>query len=648
MNSTDRITELQNRIAELPAGYISKKTINGKQYNYLQWKEAGKVKSKYLKADQVDYVIRQIDERKQLQIELEIELTRSESASDQADRLHSYINALFLSKDVSIGFQDYEHLITNDLFYVDKTEFIYDWWQHKDIISLITRPRRFGKTLNLSMLNCFFSNKFANRTELFQKLNVWNHKDMHSLQGSFPVISISLSCIKPSCKEDFIRQLAILVQSAYWEHEDILPLLSPSDQAKFSRYMGHSTDDFSLSNIASLCKLLYKAYGKKVILLIDEYDTPMIEAWSQNCWDECSTLMREFFNLTLKNNAYIERALLTGITRISKESFFSDMNNFTVYSLTSPHYEDAFGFTEEEVRHALSAQGLTDMDGVKRWYNGFTIGSRTDIYNPWSITYYLREHNFKPYWVNTSSNSLLDHILMRGDARLKEDLHQLLKGSSIYTNMAEETPFQHIYDDNTAFWSMLFASGYVKIISISDEANPIYELAVTNYEVSYCLNKIVKHWFSESSIGYNEFITSLLSFDTDFMTRYLNRISRQIFSYYDMADDEPERFYHGLVLGMTLDLENRFIITSNRESGLGRYDVILEPRDPAKDSAFILEFKVYRPRREGDITESANEALKQIAEKAYDTSLLQRGIKKDNIHTFGIAFHGKEVWVEGK
>lgn len=649
--------DLEQQIANLPVGYISKKNIHGSTCYYRQWKENGKVKSQYIPNDQVDYVALQINKRKELQEQLQIEIYRKNAAFDAKARarLFEYGRRLHLSNHVPIGVQDYETLITKNLFYIDKTRFIEDWWNNNDSVTLITRPRRFGKTLNLSMINCFFSTHYQDRSDLFDKFEVWQNDSMHPLQGVFPTIFISLGGIKESSASDQLIALGHQICQAFSDNRSIMEQLPETEQMEYQKYldMFHYTNDMIFNGINVLCRFLHLAYGKKVIILIDEYDTPMLEAWTSGTWQGCAQNMRLFFNKTLKTNPYIEKALLTGITRISKESFFSDLNHLSVCSMTSAKYDYAFGFTSEEVKLAMKRQNLTNFEEVKSWYDGFSIGQNTDIYNPWSVINFLSSKEIKPYWVNSSSNKLINTFFKEGNLEVKKSLEDLINGKSIFTPMKEETPFDQITTSPSALWSLLFSSGYLKIVNIINEDKPsinapvIYELTITNKEVQLMLIDFIRDWFDlMDSSGYGGFIHALLSNDVDYMQEYLEKTIQSTFSYFDVSGKEPERFYHGFILGMMVNLQDRFIITSNRESGLGRYDLVLVPRNPQVDHAIIMEFKVHRPRKEADLVESAKNALQQIHAKNYDSNILDHGIPAEKIYKYGIAFKGKEVWIE--
>ena len=344
-------------------------------------------------------------------------------------------------------------------------------------------------------------------------------------------------------------------------------------------------------------------------------------------------------NATFWDNDYLERGLLTGITRVSKESILSDLNNLMVVTTTSESFSDSFGFTEAEVFAAMDEYGLTDREGVKRWYDGFTFGASSDIYNPWSITNYLHERRFDAYWVNTSSNALVGALIQRADAQTKSDFEVLLGGGVLTVPISENISFKDLDSKPSAIWSLLLASGHLRVVGKGPDIRS-YAVAITNLEVQQMFLVLVENWFDRDQSSYKGFLQELLRNNVELMNVCMNRLTRTCFSYFDVGGDEPERFYHGFVLGLLASLGGEFHTTSNRESGFGRYDVMLEPRDAAKRDAFILEFKVRRPEHEKSLEDTLASVLKQIRDQNYKADLIDRGIRADRIHCYGFAFVG--------
>ncbi len=550
----------------------------------------------------------------------------------------------------AIGYTEFDEIMENNCFYVDKTGFIKEWWESQDKVTLITRPRRFGKTLTMRMVEQFFSVAYAGRGDLFEGLSIWNHEQFRKLQGTYPVISVSFLNIKGDCFDETYSKIRTLFMNVFRRAEFLMDsdIFSPRDRDYFFSFADGNADRGQLTTaLGFLSEVMCRYYGKKVILLIDEYDTPMNTAYVSGYWDELVKLFRELFTGGLKANQYLERALLTGITRISKESFFSELNNLEVVSVTSNRYETAIGFTEDEVLSALKEFGLGDtMDDVRYWYDGFRFGNCSSIYNPWSIIHYLGKHKFAPYWVNTGSNDLISVLVRRGSESVKMILEDLLNGKSFKAMINEQIVFSQLSKDKNTIWSLLLASGYLKTLSIDDE---MYELALTNHEARLSFRMMVRDWFSRENDYYNNFVNALLCGDVDKMNRYMNTVIANVISSFDSgtkpAEKHPERFYHGLVLGLIVALEGRYIITSNRESGDGRYDVSLEPLH-AEDDGIILEFKVQDSEKEANLQDTVTSALQQIMDKNYVAELAKK-VRRDNIRIYGFAFAGKKVLIGG-
>ena len=552
-------------------------------------------------------------------------------------------------RTVAIGIQDFAKIREMNYFYVDKTDFIRQWWSSGDDVTLITRPRRFGKTLNISMLEHFFSNQYAGQGELFERLSIWEDEEYRKLQGTYPVISLSFANVKENTFQKTIERIYQILTDLYNKHIFLLDsgLLTEEEKRYFLSVNNHMDETTATIAIHYLADFMYRYYGKKVIILLDEYDTPMQEAYVNGFWDELVAFTRSLFNSTFKTNPYLERAMMTGITRVSKESIFSDLNNLEVVTTTSEKYATAFGFTEEEVFASMDEMGLTEKKEVKRWYDGFVFGSVSDIYNPWSIINYLDKGQFGTYWANTSANGLVGKLIREGSSKVKETFESLLAGETITTTLDEQIVYNQLGQKENAIWSLLLASGYLKVIK-ADVKEERYELGLTNYEVKRMFQNMVSGWFDVSEGSYNDFIKALLLGDLDAMNEYMNRVSLSVFSSFDTGNRpsgaEPERFYHGFVLGLMVDLRNRYVITSNRESGFGRYDVMLEPKDKA-DDAFILEFKVFNRRREQTLEDTVAAALAQIEEKNYAAALMEKGIPETKIRKYGFAFEGKNVLI---
>ena len=574
-----------------------------------------------------------------------------------------------MGRTISIGAQSFEFIRKNDYFFIDKTGFIKEWWENGDAVTLITRPRRFGKTLNLDMMNCFFSKAYEGRGELFEGLSIWEDKSpggdykFRGLQGSYPVIFLSFAGIKGQTFEETKQGIKYALERLYREHKYVTDRKGMDEKELdfFDSVSSRMTDDVAVLALKYLSDYLEAYYGQKVLIFLDEYDTPLQEAYVYGYWEELVGFIRQMFNLAFKTNPSMERAIMTGITRISKESIFSDLNNLTVVTTTSEKYCTQFGFTEEEVFRALDLMGMLESrEDVKHWYDGFTFGSQRDVYNPWSITNFLEEKELKPYWANSSSNRLVSLLIRQGNTQTKTIMEDLMKGGVLETEIDEETIFDQIREKPGAIWSMLLASGYLKVAEkrFSRETRRFtYRLKLTNWEVEMMFEDMIRGWFGGEDVPYSDFIKALLLNDIEAMNEFMETIALRTFSCFDIAEstaknDAPERFYHGFVLGLMVELKGSYEIVSNRESGFGRYDIMLIPKEQGLVpwekghlDPMVIEFKVRKPKKEASLEETVAAALQQIEDKKYDTVLLERGFEKRRIRHYGFAFEGKQVLI---
>ena len=561
-----------------------------------------------------------------------------------------------MNRAIAVGEQDFVKMRENNYFYIDKTRFIADWWKGADNTTAIMRPRRFGKTLNMRMMEAFFSLEYQGRgEEIFGGLEVWQDEEMRRLQGTYPVIFISFAVVKADNYGETMQWIKRIFSEAVANFEFLLSSEKVSEYNRQAlRRIHEGMDNVTASGVLNLlCACLRQHYGKKAIILLDEYDTPMHEAFAGGYWSELSGFMRNFFNATFKTNLNLERALMTGITRVAKESIFSDLNHLVIVTVQSEDYADAFGFTEQEVFAAMDEYGLADKEkeAVKQWYDGFTIGTQHDIYNPWSIINYLdRKGRLECYWANSSGNGLVSQLLQSGSVELKTQFEVLLQGGSLEAEVEDQIVFGDLNGSIIAVWSLLLASGYLTrdTAEMLEEGHFICQLRITNKETKIMFERMVSRWFKNSEGDYNGFIRALLEDNIDAMEDYINGVALYTFSSFDTGGknrrQEPERFYHGFVLGLMVDLKDRYVISSNRESGYGRYDVMLEPKN-ASDNAVIIEFKAFNARREKSLEETVRSALRQIEDKQYAAALVAKGIASERIRKYGFAFEGKKVLI---
>ena len=556
-----------------------------------------------------------------------------------------------MAREIAIGQQDYAAIIEKNSFYVDKTFFIKDWWNDPTFCTVILRPRRFGKTLTMSMMEYFFSTKHAGRADLFEGLYIWEHEEFRALQGIYPVINITLADIKEKTHEGAINEIKLIIQSIFNSFTYLADSdkLTSIDKKRFEAHIENPAVESLARSLRFLSELLYKHHGKKVLIFLDEYDTPMQEAFSSGYWNEIVEFIKNLFNATFKTNPYLEKSLITGITRVSKESIFSDFNHVSIVSTLSKQYETSIGFTEEEVFAAMDEYGLTEKEKVKFWYDGFNFGNHSAMYNPWSIINYWKYQEFKPYWANTSSNGLVSLVLRQASPELKMEMERLLDGKSIKTSIDEQLIFDNLTGggEDVSTYSLLLASGYMTgtlLVNDEDEGE-IYNIRITNHETRRMFKSLIKKWFSGRHNQYNRFVTALLAGSLEEMNYYMANVSSNVFSFFDTGINAAENFYHAFTLGLMVELRDRYIITSNRESGFGRYDIMLEPRNKNSDDAIIIEFKVFKEMHEDTLKDTAAAALKQIEEKQYAVVLMEKGISAEKIRKYGFAFKGKDVLI---
>ena len=570
-----------------------------------------------------------------------------------------------------LGYQDFEEVRTQHIFYIDKTDFIREWWEYADKVTLITRPRRFGKTLNMSMTECFFSNKYENRSDLFEGLSIWEEKDFNGeyryrkLQGTFPVIFLSFANVKAASYEEMVFRITKVITDLYNKNDYLLGgnLLNEKEQKYYQEIEPGMSSELASDAINTMTGFMQRYYDQKVIIILDEYDTPMQDAWILGYWEEAVRFFSGLFNSTFKTNKYLERGLITGITRVAKESIFTGMNNLDVITTTSDKYTTAFGFTEEEVFTALDDAGLGEQkEKVKKWYDGFIFGTSTDIYNPWSIVSFInKKGKYDTYWSNTSGNGLVNQLIQKGNPDIKQTMEDLLQGNSFEAEIDEKIVFDQLNGSADAVWSLLLATGYLKVLNVRTldmdeeglgaEGDVWYTLTITNLETKRMFRKMVKDWFkNDTEVYYNEFIKALLNDNVKKMNTFMNKVALNTFSFFDSGNKpsdqtEPERFYHGFVLGMVVNLSDTYKVRSNRESGFGRYDVMIEPLDKTK-KAYILEFKVLdSDEDEETLEDTLANAHAQIEEKQYEAELISSGYLPEQIRKYGFAFRGKECLI---
>jgi hypothetical protein len=554
-----------------------------------------------------------------------------------------------MKQQIAIGHHDFERIINEGICYVDKSFFIQRILENKNTVFLFPRPRRFGKTLNMMLLRRYFEISEISKAPLFEglKIKAWEHFEQHL--GRYPVIWLSFKDVKNDTWEISKSKIIHLLQDEYVRHNYLVNSSKLTEQHKvFYQAIANknATDDQYQDSILKLCELLYLHHGVKPILLIDEYDTPINNSYIYHFYEECIGFMRTLYSSCLKDNNFMERAVLTGIYRVAKESIFSGLNNLKVSTLIDDEFSDCFGFTPEEVHQLLEEHNaLYNEEAVTRWYNGYIFGKEQVIYNPWSILSYLEntQRELKPYWVNTSSNDIIKKMIVEGDANIKQEIEVLLTGGTLRKSISEDVVFGNIQETPDALWNFFLFSGYLKVQNkvFNDEVQE-GDFLIPNIEIKTIFKDSILYWFSKSQTynSFNVVLENLKRGNIEDFSLYFGDFIEKVCSYYDFSEKEPERVYHALVLGMMVQLQSEYRITSNRESGYGRYDVILHPLK-ANLPAFVFEFKRFVALKETTIEDVLDAAMLQMKTKNYAAILKQEG--HQNIHLIAIAFKGKEV-----
>ncbi|MGL6108169.1 AAA family ATPase [Romboutsia sp.] len=556
-------------------------------------------------------------------------------------------------KKISLGTSNFKKIIDNNYYFIDKTLIIKEFLEDSGEIVLLPRPRRFGKTFNLSILKYFLEKCDEDRSYLFKNLKIENETEIMKKQGKYPLVYITFKDDKHANFNNFIDIFRHKMSSLYISFKYLLNTLDSAEKTYFNDILYRTSTISELEvSLLKLSEYLNKYYNQKVIILIDEYDTPIHESHFKNYYPEMIGFIRNFLSAALKDNINLEKAFVTGILRVAKETIFSGLNNLEVYSILGEKYSDKFGFTEEETVELLKYYNLDEqIETFKSWYNGYIFGSTT-IYNPWSVLSYINkpDREFMPYWVNTSENSIIKSLLAKGDEDIKLGLENLYNGGYVETIINEDVVMCEIDLGNENIWSFLLLSGYLKAIEkYKDEDDElfIYKLSIPNKEIRTLYRDIIKKWFREGFISndFTKILKALTIGDIELFEEYFSSYVLTSFSYFDVGGQNPEKVYHAFVLGMLVSLSSTHEVISNRESGLGRYDVCLIPKgNPSSKIAIIMEFKSIRVNSKMTLEKGLEVALKQIDKKLYDTELINRGI--NNIIKVALSFKGKEVLIE--
>ena len=548
--------------------------------------------------------------------------------------------------EIGIGVSDFKKLRLTEKYYIDKTMYIKDIIDNGSEVILVTRPRRFGKTLNMSTLRYFFDCEKKDTSKLFEGLKIMEQGEKYTSKlGAYPCIYITLKDVRGSNLEEMMLLFQTELNELFIDHANLLKSEKIFDVEKemFNTILNLKGNKIQLQGaIKLLSRMLYREYEKPVMLFLDEYDVPLQNGYVQGFYDEAIEFFRTFYGTTFKDNQYIEKTVLTGVSRVAKESIFSGANNFRVYTVLDNEFAEDFGITENEMDKIIQDFNIQDdKEEIKKWYDGYKIGDTEGIYNPWSILNYLTDRKLMPYWANTSSNDLIK-LILKNSSTIKEKIEALLRGEEIIVPINFETIIVGIEQNEDNIWGLLLGTGYLKITEVVNLAESVYKVKLPNYEIKNLFEGIIRDWFSNKVIGndlrsiLNDLVTlNLYEFERKFIV-----LVRQMFSFMDVGENTAENFYHAFVLGMLVGLKDTYYVNSNRESGFGRYDIMLEPKDKNGNS-FVIEFKVLDDLSENTIEQTIENAKKQIIDKKYEDNLIERGFK--NITKMVFAFNGKDV-----
>lgn len=547
-----------------------------------------------------------------------------------------------------VGVENFKEIIEKGYYYVDKTLMIRDLIDLKGKVNLFTRPRRFGKTLNMSMLRYYFERSEEDRSYLFSGTKIMDAGERYlSEMGRYPVISISLKSMKQGSFEDAFHCLKEEIAREFKKHSKIIEKLeTEDDREKYELFMNRAADDREyLTALRFLSECLYFCYGVGTVILIDEYDVPLENAYFRGFYEKMTDLIRSIFESALKTNDTLEFAVVTGCLRISKESIFTGLNNLKIISITSESYNEHFGFTCQEVREMLEYYGLQDnAEEVRKWYDGYLFGN-TEVYNPWSVINYVdscyenKNAIFRPYWSNTSSNSIVRTLIEKADISAKQEIESLIEGKTIIKPIHEDITYDEMDSTQDNLWNFLFFTGYLKKISEFMDGETLYvEMAIPNAEVRYIYKNTVLRWFEEKTEKkeLTPLYQSILNGDREKIAEILSENLMETISFYDYQ----ESYYHGFLAGMLKNIGN-YIVLSNRESGTGRPDILLK-YPSVRGKAVIIEIKVAKTYQE--LEQKCDEALRQIEDRKYEEELRQEGYS--DILKYGVAFYRKECMVK--